>query len=117
MKISIVRKSVPVELEVAVDQVVQISVKEMTGAQRDSYFNKANTKTKIDPTNNQVVGLRDYDGLYSTLLSYCLYDKDDKIIPESKIQEWPDSAQRALWEVAKDLNGLDKDKQDDLEKN
>ena len=117
MKISIVRKSVPVELEVAVDQSVQIAVKEMTGAQRDAYFNKANTKTKVDPASNQVVGLKDYEGLFSTLLAFCLYDKDDKLIPESKIQEWPDSAQRALWEIAKDLNGLDKDKAGDQEKN
>jgi len=108
MKISIVRKSVPVELEVKEGECVQISVKEMTGAQRDAYFNKANTKTKVDPTNNQVVGLKDYDGLYSTLLGFCLYDKDEKLIPESRIQEWPDSAQRALWDIAKDLNGLDK---------
>lgn len=117
MKISIIRKSVPVELEVAVDQSIQIAVKEMTGAQRDAYFNKANTKTKIDPANNKVVGLKDYDGLFSTLLAYCLYDKDDKPIPESKIQEWPDSAQRALWDIAKDLNGLDQDKDPGEEKN
>ena len=117
MKISIIRKSVPVELEVKEGEYVQIAVKEMTGAQRDAYFNKANTKTKVDPANNKVVGLKDYEGLFSTLLAYCLYDKDDKSIPESKIQEWPDSAQRALWDIAKDLNGLDQEKDPGEEKN
>lgn len=109
MKISVIRKSLPIEIELADGNVVMFSVKEMTGAQRDDYFNRMSGKTKIDPNTNEVVGVKDYSGLYSTLLSLTLYDPDDKLVPEAKIQEWPDSAQRAVWEVAKDLNGLSKE--------
>lgn len=111
VRISVLRKSQPVELELAEGQVVQYAVKEMTGAQRDEYFNKTAQRTTRD-ANGEVVGMKDYKGLYSTLLSFCLYDADGKLIPESKIQEWPDTAQKALFDIAIELNGL-KVKKDD----
>jgi hypothetical protein len=115
VRISVLRKSQPVELEVSEGDVVRYAVKEMTGAQRDEYFNKTAQRTTRD-ANGEVIGMKDYKGLYSTLLSFCVYDADGKPIPESKIQEWPDTAQKALFEIARDLNGLKGDKGDD-EKN
>lgn len=117
VRISVLRKSQPVELEVAENEVVVYSVKEMTGAQRDEYLNKVTQKTTRD-ANGEVVGMKDYKGLYSNLLSLCLYDADGKPIPESKIQEWPDTAQKVLFDIATDLNGLKPKKNDeDLPKN
>lgn len=115
VRISVLRKSQPVELEVAEGELVLYAIKEMTGAQRDEYFNKTAQRTTRD-ANGEVIGMKDYKGLYSTLLSFCVYDADGKPIPESKIQEWPDTAQKALFEIARDLNGLKGDKGDD-EKN
>jgi hypothetical protein len=105
LKISVLRKSQPVDLEVEEGMVTRYYVKEMTGAQRDEYFNKTAQRTKTD-ANGEVIGLRDYKGMYSTLLSFCIYDAEQKAIPETKIQEWPDTAQKALFEVARGLNGM-----------
>ena len=92
-------------MEIQEGSVVRYFVKEMTGAQRDDYFNKTAARTRLDEKVD-VVGMKDYKGLYSTLLSFCLYDQDQKPIPESQIQEWPDTAQKALFDVARGLNGL-----------
>jgi|688.fasta_scaffold01606_28 hypothetical protein len=105
VRISVLRKSQPVELELSEGEFVRYSIKELTGAQRDEYFNKTASRTNRD-ANGEVVSMKDYKGLYSTLLSFCLYDADSKLIPESKIQEWPDTAQKALFEIAIELNGL-----------
>jgi len=112
VRISVLRKSQPVELELAEGELVRYAIKEMTGAQRDEYLNKVTQKTTRDAS-GEVVGMKDYKGLYSTLLSYCLYDADSKLIPESKIQEWPDTAQKALFDIAIELNGLKAKKADE----
>lgn len=107
IKISVLRKSQPIHLEVEKGEELVIYVKEMTGAQRDEYFNRAATKAKTDDK-GEVVGMRDYKGLFSSLLAFCVYDADGKLVPEKDIQEWPDSAQRELHRIAKELNGLEK---------
>jgi hypothetical protein len=112
VRISVLRKSQPVELELAEGELVLYAIKEMTGAQRDEYLNKVTQKTTRDAS-GEVVGMKDYKGLYSTLLSFCLYDADSKLIPESKIQEWPDTAQKALFDIAIELNGLKAKKADE----
>lgn len=117
LKVSVLRKSQPVDLEVEEGQEIRIYVKEMTGAQRDEYFNKTSQRTRTD-TNGEVVGVKDFKGLYSTLLSFCVYDTDHKPLPETQIQQWPDGAQRMLFEVAKTLNSLNpKDASEGNEKN
>jgi hypothetical protein len=112
VRISVLRKSQPVELELAEGELLLYAIKEMTGAQRDEYLNKVTQKTTRDAS-GEVVGMKDYKGLYSTLLSFCLYDADSKLIPESKIQEWPDTAQKALFDIAIELNGLKAKKADE----
>lgn len=113
LKVSVLRKSQPVMLEVAEGDEVKIFVKEMTGAQRDEYFNKMASRTVRD-ANGEVTGMKDFKGLYSTLLSLCVYDANNKPMSEKDLQDWPDSAQKALFEVARDINGLSKE---DSEKN
>lgn len=108
VKISVLRKSQPVDLETGEDQIVRYYVKEWTGSQRDEYFNKYSSKMKTGE-GGEIVGLKDYKGLYSTLLAYCVYDSSHKLVPESQIQDWPDAAQKALFEIAKDINGLNKE--------
>lgn len=115
VKISVLRKSQPVFLEVEEGKELQFFVKEMTGAQRDEYFNKTAERT-IRDSSGEVVGMKNYKGLYSTLLSFCIYDAAGKEVPESTIQGWPDTAQKALFEIARDLNGLKGEKGDDEKK-
>jgi hypothetical protein len=119
VRVSVIRKSQPIEFEVGLDDqgqpVVQLySIKELTGADRDSWLSEQNPK--IDKTvDGKSADIRDYDGLYSTLLKYCLYDPQGKLVPEDTIQTYPGGAQEALHAVAVTLNGLDKNS-DDSEK-
>lgn len=112
VKISVLRKSQPVDVEVEDGALVRYYVKEMTGAQRDSYFNKTAQKTRTDDK-GEVVSMKDYSGLYSTLLAFCVYDSDHKLIPEQKIQDWPDTAQKHFFGIARKLNNLNDPKSDE----
>jgi hypothetical protein len=105
IKISVIRKSQPVSLEVSEGEEILIYIKEMTGAQRDDYFNRMAARTKLDEK-GEIVGVKDYKGLYSGLLSLCTYAADGKPVPEKEIQDWPDTAQKQLFELARDLNNL-----------
>jgi len=114
IKVKLTKKSIPVELEVADGQCMTYQVKEMSGAQRDEYQSRLAKKATVDAQGN-VIEIKDTTGLYSSLLAHTLYDPDGKLVPEATIQSWPDSAQRALFEVAREVNGYN-DKQDDPEK-
>lgn len=104
-KISVIRKSQPIDIEIEEGQEVRFYVKEMTGAQRDDYFNRASKKTKLNDK-GEVIGVSDYTGSYSLLLSVCLYDANGELVPEKTIQSWPDGAQKALSEVAALINNM-----------
>lgn len=108
LKISVLRKSQPVDLEIEEGMVARYYVKEMTGAQRDEYFNRMANKTVKDAS-GEVVGMKDFKGLYSSLLSFTVYDSEHKPVAEAKIQDWPDTAQKALFDLARDINGLVKE--------
>ena len=119
VRVSVIRKSQPIEFEVGLDDqgqpIVELySIKELTGADRDSWLGEQNPKLD-KAVDGKSVDIRDYDGLYSTLLKYCLYDPKGKLVPEDVIQSYPGSAQEALHAIAATLNGLDKDS-DDAEK-
>jgi hypothetical protein len=106
MKFSLARKSETFELETADGTVLEYSIKEMTGGQRDAYFNQVGDKTKT-AADGSVVGMKNFDGLYSSLLSKTVYDNTDKLVPEATLQTWPSTVQEALFKVAQALNGLE----------
>ena len=94
MKISLIRKSVPVALEFDAGVELQYSVREMSGAQRDKYFSLMQSKTAFDEQ-GEVTGVKEFSGIYSTLLALTVYDDKVTLVKESIIQEWPDAAQKA----------------------
>lgn len=104
-KISVIRKSQPVELEVSEGETILYYIKEMTGAERDAWLTEQSKKYTTGP-DGKPSEIRDYNGIYSTLLKYCLYGPTGVKVPESVIQEWPVAAQEALHEIAANLNGI-----------
>jgi hypothetical protein len=104
LRINPVKKSVPVEMEID-GNVLLYTVREFTGSQREAYFEKQAKKYVTDKEGN-VQEVKDYKGMYSTLLALTVYDADGKLVPESTIQEWSDSAQKALVEVAREVCGM-----------
>jgi hypothetical protein len=108
MKFSLTRKKTSFELEVAEGNVLVYSIQEMTGGQRDAYFTHVGAKTKTS-ADGTVTGMKDFEGLYSNLLSKTVYDADNKLVPESTLQTWPATVQEQLFKVAQELNGLNKE--------
>lgn len=107
IKFSLARKEQPIELEVDENTVLAYKIKEMTGADRDRYYNTLTKKT-VQDNSGQTTKILDYSGVYSLLLSYTLFDADDQLVKESIIQSWPDSVQQSLHEIARKINNMDK---------
>ena len=80
------------------------AIKEMTGRQLEVYLNSSRNKVIME--NGQVVGMKDFEGLYSSLLSTTLCDESDKLVSKEVLQNWPASTQRQLFQIAQKLNGL-----------
>jgi hypothetical protein len=102
LKLSPIKKSIPVEMDFGDGNVVLYSVKEFSGSQREAYFEKQAKKFVTDDK-GQIKEVKDYKGMYSTLLAFTVHDADGKLVPEAVIQEWPDSVQKALVEASKDV--------------
>lgn len=105
LRVKPIKKSIPVEMELEEGVVLQYTVREFTGAQREAYLEKQAKKYVTDKDGN-VLEIKDYKGMFSTLLAFTVYDADGKLVPEPVIQEWSDSAQKALAEVAREINGM-----------
>jgi hypothetical protein len=105
LKFSIAKKSIPVVLEDEKGVEIAYSLREMTGDQLAEYSKAASLKVSTDKEGN-VSEIKDYKGIYSLLLSFTLYDAHDKLVPESVIESWPHSVQKALQEEASKINGF-----------
>lgn len=114
VRLSAIRKTQPIELEIGLDDsgtpvVKQYSIKELTGADRDAWLSEQSTKYDKgkDGKPSEIVN---YEGMYSTLLKYCFYNDKNALVPEKEIQDLPSATQEALHGIATELNGLNKDK-------
>ena len=92
------------------------TVKEMTGTKRDKWMKDMSDRMKTDAT-GKAVGVKNFDGLHASLIALCLFDADDKPVPEKSIKEWPASAQTAVFEVCQEINGLGGDENEEAVKN
>lgn len=99
-KFTISLKKQPVEIDGKIYTVV-----ELTGKQRDAFLNTSANRVKLDDKGN-AVGMRNFDGIHTHLVSMCLRDPEDKLVPESTIKEWPATAVEALFKLSQTLSGL-----------
>lgn len=111
LELSLKLKDKKVKLDGA-DYILQ----EMTGAQRDAYSQSQNERFVMG-ADGKVASIKSWEGMQSSLLALCLcVVKENKPVPvpEDVIQTWPASTQKALFDAAQKLNGLDL-KPDELE--
>lgn len=82
------------------------TLKEMTGAVRDQYMQEFNNRmiTSADGKTK----ITNYSGLQSKLVSFCLFDKEDKPVPEEVISKWPSSTVEALFKDSQLISGISK---------
>lgn len=130
LSFSLERKSVPVVLENEdTKQPETFAIVELSGKARDDYMNVMGRKTKT--TKDGSTTIQNFEGIMSSLLARslfpCTHKKtpdgilcesiSDAPVPEARIQNWPSSVQKALFEVAKEISGLDTEEEDDEEGN
>lgn len=105
--LSLERKEIPVDLDGK-----NYKLKELTGKQRDSFFNELGKRMKF--VDGKASGMSSYEGLHSKLLSLCLYDESNVLVKESEIQEFPASVSTKLFNAAQELSGLNEKSEDEL---
>lgn len=98
------RKTQPVEIDGE-----QYVLRELNGQERDKYLNGLGARL-VTVGDNQ--SIKNFDGLQASLLNLSLKKcAGDELQPVlvSTIQNWPASVQKALFDVAQKLSGLDKE--------
>lgn len=91
------------------------TIKEMMGTQRDQWLKGMGQRMRTDAS-GKVVGIKDYAGLHSSLISLCLYGPGGDLVPAKVIDEWPASVTSKLFEECQRLNGLGDDASREEEK-
>lgn len=99
LNFSLERKEVPVILDGK-----NYKLKELTGKQRDLFLD--NIGKRVNFVAGKAAGMKNYKGLQSFLVSLCLCDENNEPVTEDTIQDYPASAQSALFKAAQELNGL-----------
>jgi len=94
---------------------------ELTGKERDAYFNTMGTRLRINP-DGKSAGVKDFDGLEGSLvaasLKRVLADGTVAPVAQEVIQAWPARVVNALFKRAQVLSALaDEKKNGDEEKN
>lgn len=95
-------KEEPVEIDGA-----QFKLVELTGAQRDTYLSLQASRAERHPETGKIVGIKNFDGINTKLVSMSLRGPDGKQVPEATIKDWPSTVVEALFETAQELSGLD----------
>lgn len=109
----IIRAEEPVRLEdPKTGQVTDYIVREMTGTDRDAYFQAMSNRQKTTPDGKTVVGV--FGGIQAELISRCLFvpgpGGTSANVQVATIQSWPASVVEGLHELCERINGMDKDR-------
>lgn len=107
MRISLARKKQPIELETENGDIAKFEIREMDGLSGGEYKNKLKDKIKVKADGQSEIA--SFTGLYSDLLSRCLFDATGALVPSETIEKWPESALSQLFEIAQEVNGLAKE--------
>jgi len=103
------RKSFSLKLkeeEIDIDG-VPYRLRELTGAQRDAYIKTQSDRAERN-VEGKVIGVKNFDGIHTKLLSMSLVDASGKLVKEEVLRSWPSSVCEALYTAAQELSGLDK---------
>jgi hypothetical protein len=115
LRLRLVRSEKPVEIEDAQGMVHTFTLREMVGLERDRWLNSMGDRVKVDGS-GKMIGLRKFENMQASLITKCLYDQHGQLVQEKVISTWPSTAQKALFEMCKEMNGLN-DEDEEKEKN
>lgn len=81
------------------------TVRELDGAERGKYLDSVSSRVKTN-AQGKPVGMTTFEGLETSLLKRCLYDKNLVLVPEKDMARWPASTLSHLFDIASDMSGL-----------
>jgi len=87
-------------------------IREMTGKARDAYLTHQAKNMSIE--GDGVKKIRSFNGMFSQLLSRCIYDGEtNELVPEKEILDWPAATIEALFDIANNLSSLTEESQEE----
>jgi len=104
LKFSLKLKEIPVNITDVDGQEKSYTLRELTGAQRDTFLDEMGSRLKY--AGGKIQGLTNYKGLQASLVSLCLHDDKGNSIKKEIIQSYPASVLSDLFDAAQDLSGL-----------
>jgi len=116
IKLSLKLDEQPVVLTDTTGQEATYSVREMAGDDLESYLESNKERLDVVVGENgkmKVRAIKSYKGMYSSLLSFCLFRASGEKVTVGEIDKYPHKVQKALFETAQKLNKIgDEDKGD-----
>lgn len=105
-------KSIPVTLQTDEGD-KKVSVVTMNGTDRDNYMVQLLKRTSKD-ANGTINGVKDPKGMFADLLTKTLRNEETgELFDRPSVQSLPAPVSKELFEVAKTLNGLGEDEDDE----
>jgi hypothetical protein len=104
-KYSLIRKEMPVDIEVSPGVEEHYTLREMVGDELAKWKDGQKARFEKDKRGN-VVGFKSVRGLEADLISRCLYDKENNLVPAKEMTNWPPTILKGLAKDCQDLNGL-----------
>lgn len=113
LKLTTIRKRIPVELEVEAGKVESCYLLEMTGGERSDYLLAVASRLNKDNTVQEK-----HRKLYMpNLIALCLFRSDDSKFTVQQISAFPPDTIKALFDASQDIIGLSKIAEEAAEKN
>ena len=112
-------ESIKLSLKLEEQHVVLINVagqeetfilREMSGDDLEGYLESNRDRMDVEVDENgkvRVKSIKSYKGMYSSLLSVCLFKADGTKVTIQEIGKFPHKVQNELFEIAQKLNKLD----------
>ena len=108
LKFSIVLKELPVKLTGKDDIEESYTLKELTATQRAAYNDNFDFKIEmVGNTAKAIAGDSFKLPSAKSFIAMCLYDKNDKLVDENVIGNFPATVVQDLHEAALELSGMD----------
>ena len=104
LEFSLARKEVPVLMQGTDGDDIHLTLREITGKDRDAFLNVLNSKTRI--VDGKPSGLKNFDGIQTALLCKSLFTEAGELVTRKWVDELPASVVSTLFEKAQEISGL-----------
>lgn len=115
LRVSAVRKEVPVVMAGLDGQDHAYTLVELYGDERDVYLNQLLNRTKTGP-DGKVTGTPDVRDIQAGLVSKCLHDEARVLVKIDAVRKFPASTLDALFRACEDLNALTEEARERVKK-